>query len=82
MSASITLSGAAQQGVSHKILATLRRFEIVEVNERLNQSDFLQNMVISDFLLEKDRMFASLTLDEEELKLYQQILWSGLKVER
>jgi len=30
-------------------------------------------MVVSDFLLEKDRMFASLTLDEEELKLYQQI---------
>jgi len=39
----------------------------------LTQRDFFENMVISDFLLEKDRMFASLTLDEEELKLYQQI---------
>jgi len=39
----------------------------------LTQRDFFENMVVSDFLLEKDRMFASLTLDEEELKLYQQI---------
>ncbi len=39
----------------------------------LAQRDFFENMVVSDFLLEKDRMFASLTLDEEELKLYQQI---------
>jgi deoxyadenosine/deoxycytidine kinase len=39
----------------------------------LTQRDFFENMVISDFLLEKDRMFANLTLDEEELKLYQQI---------
>ncbi|GLR27191.1 MULTISPECIES: deoxynucleoside kinase [Limnobacter] len=39
----------------------------------LAQRDFFESMVVSDFLLEKDRMFASLTLDEEELKLYQQI---------
>lgn len=39
----------------------------------LTQRDFFEKAVVSDFLLEKDRMFASLTLDEEELKLYQQI---------
>lgn len=39
----------------------------------LAQRDFFESMVVSDFLLQKDRMFASLTLDEEELKLYQQI---------
>jgi len=39
----------------------------------LTQRDFFENMVVSDFLLDKDRMFASLTLDEEELKLYNQI---------
>jgi deoxyguanosine kinase len=39
----------------------------------LTQRDFFESMVVSDFLLEKDRMFAALTLDEEELKLYQQI---------
>ena len=30
----------------------------------LTQRDFFENMVVSDFLLEKDRMFAALTLDE------------------
>lgn len=39
----------------------------------LSQHDLFATRVISDFLLEKDTMFASLTLDEEELKLYQQI---------
>ncbi|NJM32360.1 MAG: deoxynucleoside kinase [Limnobacter sp.] len=39
----------------------------------LAQRDLFETMVVSDFLLEKDRVFASLTLDEEELKLYQQI---------
>lgn len=39
----------------------------------LSQRDFFESAVVSDFLLQKDTLFASLTLDEEELKLYQQI---------
>lgn len=42
----------------------------------LAQRDFFETRVVCDFLLEKDTMFASLTLDEEELKLYQQIYTS------
>jgi len=32
-----------------------------------------QPVRVSDFLIEKDRLFAELTLDPEELKLYEQV---------
>ena len=64
MSASITLSGAAQQGVSHKILATLRRFEIVEVNERLNQRDFFLTIVLNGSATEIENSPEYLSLQE------------------
>lgn len=37
------------------------------------QTNLFKSRLIGDFLLEKDPMFASLTLDEAELKLYRQI---------
>ncbi|MBK8162659.1 MAG: deoxynucleoside kinase [Gammaproteobacteria bacterium] len=39
----------------------------------LRQGDIFQPVRISDFLMQKDRLFASLTLDDEELKLYEQV---------
>lgn len=48
-------------------------FQRIGQLRELTQHDMFASRVISDFLLEKDTMFASLTLDEEELKLYQQI---------
>ena len=39
----------------------------------LSKDDLLGNQLIADFILEKDELFASLTLDEEEMTLYQQI---------
>lgn len=48
-------------------------FQRIAQLRHLTQQDFFNSMVVSDFLLAKDSMFASLTLDEEELKLYQQI---------
>lgn len=38
----------------------------------LCQGDIFQPVRVADFLIEKDRLFAELTLDEEELKLYDQ----------
>lgn len=48
-------------------------FQRMNLLRKLAQRDFFETMVVSDFLLDKDRIFASLTLDEEELKLYKQI---------
>jgi deoxyadenosine/deoxycytidine kinase len=48
-------------------------FQRIRQLRDLTQQDFFENMVVSDFLLEKDCMFANLTLDEDEFKLYQQI---------
>ena len=39
----------------------------------LQQSDLFQQTTISDFLIEKDQLFAQLTLDDDELRLYQQV---------
>lgn len=38
----------------------------------LCQDDIFQPVRVADFLIEKDRLFAELTLDEDELKLYDQ----------
>ncbi|HED32935.1 MAG TPA: deoxynucleoside kinase [Gammaproteobacteria bacterium] len=41
--------------------------------QALRQSDMFNPVRIADFLMEKDRIFAELTLDEDELKLYEQV---------
>ncbi len=41
--------------------------------EDLRQSDLFTSVRISDYLFAKDRLFAELNLDAEELKLYDQI---------
>ncbi len=43
-----------------------------QINE-LSQADMFQPVRIADFLIEKDRLFAELTLDSDELKLYEQV---------
>jgi deoxyguanosine kinase len=39
----------------------------------LRQDDLFQPVRVADFLMEKDRLFAELTLNEEELALYNQV---------
>lgn len=39
----------------------------------LRQADLFNPVRVADFLLEKDRLFAQLTLDKEELRLYEQV---------
>lgn len=41
--------------------------------QELRQGDMFNPVRVSDFLMEKDRLFAELTLDEDELKLYEQV---------
>jgi deoxyguanosine kinase len=41
--------------------------------EDMRQADMFQPVRVSDFLIEKDRLFAELTLDAEEMKLYEQV---------
>jgi len=41
--------------------------------QELRQGDMFNPVRIADFLMEKDRIFAELTLDEDELKLYEQV---------
>ncbi len=42
--------------------------------EDLRQSDLFTNVQVSDYLFTRDRLFAELNLDSEELKLYNQIV--------
>jgi deoxyguanosine kinase len=41
--------------------------------EDIRQHDLFDTVRVADYLLEKDRLFAQLTLDEEELALYEQV---------
>ncbi len=41
--------------------------------EEIHQIDLFRRVVISDFLFDKDRIFARLTLDDREFTLYEQV---------
>lgn len=48
-------------------------FQRARQMQALRQGDIFNPVRVSDFLMEKDRLFANLTLDDEELKLYEQV---------
>jgi deoxyadenosine/deoxycytidine kinase len=48
-------------------------FQRVQQLAGLRQDDLFSSVRVSDYLLEKDRLFASVTLDEAEYGLYDQI---------
>ena len=48
-------------------------FERARQIENMRQSNLFSNVRISDYLFTRDRLFAELNLDSEELKLYDQI---------
>ena len=48
--------------------------------EALKQSDMFRPSIVADFMLEKDALFAETNLDDNELRLYQQV-YMQLKLE-
>lgn len=48
-------------------------FQRVNQLRELNQSDLFRGLAVSDFMLDKDPLFAALTLKDDELNLYEQI---------
>lgn len=48
-------------------------FERARQMQELRQGDMFEPFRVADFLLEKDRLFAELNLDNDELKLYENI---------
>ena len=48
-------------------------FQRVNQLRDLNQPDLFRGLTISDFMFDKDPLFASITLKDDEYKLYQQI---------
>lgn len=48
-------------------------FQRVQQLNEITQLDLFRSSVIADFMLEKDPLFARLTLADDELKLYEQI---------
>jgi deoxyguanosine kinase len=41
--------------------------------QELRQADLFERVRVADYMLEKDRLFARLTLDDEEYSLYEQV---------
>lgn len=48
-------------------------FQRARQMQALRQRDIFHPVRVGDFLMEKDRLFAGLVLDDEELKLYEQV---------
>jgi deoxyguanosine kinase len=59
-----------QYALSTQLYFLLQRAQQVQ---SFRQTDLFQNSHIADFMIEKDQLFAELTLTNDELKLYQQI---------
>ncbi len=59
-----------QFALSTQLFFLMQRTQQVE---EFRQIDLFQTSHIADFLIDKDRLFAELTLNSDELKLYQQI---------
>jgi deoxyadenosine/deoxycytidine kinase len=53
-----------------QIYFLLRRFQ---TQEEINQIDLFKRVVVSDFLFDKDRIFARHNLDDKEFSLYEQV---------
>lgn len=41
--------------------------------QQLRQNDLFRPRIVSDFLMDKDRLFAEVTLDDKEFELYEQV---------
>lgn len=55
-------------------------FQRIEQIKSMRQTDMFTPVRVADFLLEKDRLFAELTLSDEELKLYDRV-YAAMEVE-
>lgn len=59
-----------QYALSTQLSFLMQRAQQVQ---KFRQIDLFQNAHIADFMIDKDRLFAELTLNNDELDLYQQI---------
>lgn len=59
-----------EAALSTQLQFLLQRAEQIRA---LSQSDLFNPVWVADFLMEKDRLFAELTLDADELALYRQV---------
>ena len=48
-------------------------FQRMQQVRELNQADLFRRATVADFILDKDPLFARLTLNDDELRLYEQI---------
>ena len=48
-------------------------FQRAKQLQELRQGDMFQQVWVADFVIEKDPLFAQVTLDEDELRIYQQV---------
>ncbi|MEJ2141425.1 MAG: deoxynucleoside kinase [Gammaproteobacteria bacterium] len=48
-------------------------FQRAQQMQELKQGDMFQPVRVADFIMEKDRLFAELTLDAHEFRLYEQV---------
>ncbi len=82
-SAELLLEQVDQNPFLHQFYKDIKKFSLptqlyfllsrVEALQKLQQRDIFNSMIVSDFLLEKDQLFARLLLDDEQFALYRKI---------
>lgn len=55
-------------------------FQRAKQIQKIRQTDMFQSIYIADYLIEKDRLFAELTLNQQEFELYENV-YSNLTIE-
>ncbi len=45
----------------------------VKLSKTLNQDDLFNDLHIADFMVEKDKLFAQISLDDDELAIWQRL---------
>lgn len=83
LNARLVLEGAIENPFIHDFYKDMSKYAFqtqmffllsrYKQQQDLVQNDLFQQGIVSDYIFAKDRIFANLTLDDNELKLYEQI---------
>lgn len=63
-------AGEKNAALSAQLFFLMQRAQLLN---QIRQADLFTPVRVADFLIEKDRLFAEVTLDSDELSLYQQV---------
>ncbi len=62
-----------QSALPNQLFFLFQRIQQLQELQDLDQTELFENTFVADFLMAKDQLFAEITLDKDELLLYEQV---------